>query len=110
MRSFFVSVLAAWVLCVAAASASPVEPFRPLLGAWSADGMAFGMPAASRMAWSETLGGKFVRLDYRIDMRKPGGPTQTFEGAGYYKAVAIISNRMTTPSIHKSSRGALYEP
>ena len=58
--------------------------FERLTGVWTSDGEAFGAPAASTMNWAPTLGGKFVRLDYHIEMQRGDGEVSVFEGAAYY--------------------------
>lgn len=82
------AVFAAVALSLAAgASAETYEP--PILerfeGHWSAEGEAFRQPARSTMRWSREMGGKWWRLDYRIDFKAEGAPD--FEGVAYYKVV-----------------------
>lgn len=68
------------------AAAETVAPpiFERFEGAWTAEGEAFRQPARSTMQWSRTMGGRWWRLDYRIDFKAEGAPD--FEGVAYYKA------------------------
>ena len=63
---------------------TPLE--KRLLGAWSAKGRAFGMPADVTMKWEPDLQGNFLLLSYRMDMRDTTGKVQVFEGKAFYKA------------------------
>jgi len=54
-----------------------------LNGSWAADGTAFGKPARVTMRWEGVLGGKFARIDYRIEPKDDGAPS--FEGTGFYR-------------------------
>jgi hypothetical protein len=71
----------------AAARAEPPAIFTSLEGAWTAEGKAFGAAARSQMIWTPALGGKFHRVDYRIEMTREGG-VETFEGVGHYQPQA----------------------
>lgn len=83
--------LAALIWALFAPFAAAAEPdVKPLiierfLGEWRSDGPAFGAPAETRMVWTRALGGRFYRLDYRIEMRREA-ETSVFEGAAYYRA------------------------
>lgn len=61
----------------------PLE--KRILGAWSARGKAFGMPADITMNWEPGLQNKFLQLSYRMEMRDSSGRVQTFEGKAYYQ-------------------------
>ncbi len=54
-------------------------------GEWRSDGSAFGVPASSRMVWTPALDGKYVRLDYGIEMQPAQGAASTFQGVAYYR-------------------------
>jgi hypothetical protein len=54
-----------------------------LNGNWAADGVAFGKPARVTMRWQAVLGGKFARIDYRIEPKAESG--DVFEGVGFYR-------------------------
>lgn len=54
-----------------------------LIGNWSAQGEAFGASADTEMRWERDLGGKFIRLSYRIEMER-GDDVSTFQGVAYY--------------------------
>lgn len=86
MLFWIIAALAA-VLTPLAAAAEAEEPLiiERFLGEWRSDGPAFGAPAETVMVWTRTLGGKFYRLDYRIEMRREAGAS-VFEGAAYYRA------------------------
>lgn len=79
--------ICAFIACVnaVATAAEPSPLIDQFIGSWSSDGDAFGAPAQSMMVWSPALGGKFTRLDYRIDMRR-GEQQSFFEGTAYYRA------------------------
>ena len=55
-----------------------------LNGNWAADGVAFGKPARVTMRWQAVLGGKFARIDYRIEPKGEGAGAP-FEGVGFYR-------------------------
>ena len=80
------------VAAVAAVSVqASAETFEPTIldrfeGRWTAEGMAFGQPATSTMHWGRALGGRWWRLDYRIDFKSDATPD--FEGVAYYKSLA----------------------
>ena len=62
------------------------DPFeKRILGIWSGQGRAFGMPANISMAWEPDLQNNFLLLNYRMDMRDTSGRVQTFEGKAYYQ-------------------------
>jgi hypothetical protein len=52
-------------------------------GSWAADGRSFGKPSRVTMRWEVVLGGKFARIDYRIETKGEGG--QVFDGVGFYR-------------------------
>jgi len=54
-------------------------------GEWRSSDPAFGDPAQTEMQWSPTLDGKFMRLDYRIDMRPDTENPASFEGVAFYR-------------------------
>lgn len=54
-------------------------------GEWRSSDPAFGGPAQTAMQWSRTLDGKFMRLDYRIDMRSGAENAASFEGVAFYR-------------------------
>ncbi len=56
-----------------------------LAGEWVSDGDAFGVPAKTTMRWGRTLGGKFFRLDYQIEMQSDAGEPSVFAGVAYYR-------------------------
>lgn len=56
-----------------------------LLGSWRGEGKVMGLESRIQMKWERVLGGKFVRITFRNEMRGPQGP-QIFEGHGYYQA------------------------
>lgn len=70
-------------------SAYGEETKTPLLaqfeGAWVSNGDAFGAPATTTMRWAKTLDGKFMRLEYRIEMTPTEGGPSRFEGTAYYQ-------------------------
>ena len=70
------------------ASAETYEPsiLERFEGQWTADGEAFRQPARSTMQWTRAVGGRWWRLDYRIDFKSDAMPD--FEGVAYYKSLA----------------------
>ena len=54
-------------------------------GDWRSDGNAFGVKAESFMSWSLTLDGRFVSLDYKIEMTPAAGQINVFQGIAYYR-------------------------
>lgn len=62
-----------------------------LAGNWEGEGRVSGMESKLSMNWQQTLGGKFMRLTFRNEMRGRDGSSQVFEGHAYYKVAA--SNR-----------------
>jgi len=91
MRGATVLVLMALAAAVPASARSERPIFETLEGDWEAAGMAFRQPATSFMRWERVLGGKFWRLNYRIDFANP--ETSDFEGVGYYKPAASGEGR-----------------
>lgn len=77
----------ALVLAFFATPASALDCPAPYLcalnGSWAADGTSFGKPARVTMRWESVLGGKFARIDYRIETKGEGA--QVFEGTGLYR-------------------------
>ena len=60
------------------------DPISKLEGLWQGEGKFFGMDASAQARWEWILGGKFLRLSIRYEMKTPDGKKQTFEGQGYY--------------------------
>lgn len=58
-----------------------------LVGSWTGEGKAFGMPSRPEMRWELALNGKFIKLTYKTEMKSSKGETQIFEGHGYYKSL-----------------------
>lgn len=81
------ATLAAIVLALFAAPARALDCPAPYLcflnGSWAADGTSFGKPSRITMRWQSALGGKFARIDYRIETTGEGA--QLFEGTGLYR-------------------------
>jgi hypothetical protein len=76
------ALIAALTIKPAAALDCPTPYLCFLNGSWAADGTAFDKPARITMRWQATLGGKFARIDYRIEPKSEGQP---FEGTGFYR-------------------------
>jgi hypothetical protein len=77
-------------LCVFLSSAfsfgrSSVPITTRMLGSWRGEGHVMGMESRIQMKWESVLGGKFVRLTWRNEMRAKQGK-QVFEGDAYYQA------------------------
>ena len=65
------SILFALICISVPAAADDAQALLPrLLGDWQAQGEAFGRPAHSFMTWTSHLDGRFMRLDYRIEMAR----------------------------------------
>ncbi len=71
--------------CLLLASSTMAGTLDPLLGKWQCQGGVNGREASVLMLWEPALGGKFVRLMWRNDLRNEDG-TQRFEGDAYYLA------------------------
>ncbi|MHA7870951.1 MAG: hypothetical protein ACX939_01235 [Hyphococcus sp.] len=54
-------------------------------GQWTSADPAFGADAKSAMTWAAALNGQFVRLDYRIEMRRNDETADVFQGVAYYR-------------------------
>ena len=82
---FYLIVLAI-VAFVVPGNATEEKPFfLQFMGEWRSNGDSFGVPAESVMTWSPALDGRFVRLDYRIELRPGPDQTSLFQGIAYYK-------------------------
>lgn len=84
--------LIAALAILASIAASPVSGedanrsiFDLFLGDWRSDGPAFGAPASSKMTWAQALDGKYIRLDYRIEMQSSEDAVSVFQGVAYYR-------------------------
>lgn len=66
-----------------AAAQTEQSIFERLEGVWTATGNSFGQQAQSEMVWSQTLSGKFYRIDYSILFDASGN--NAFTGIGHYK-------------------------
>ena len=80
------------------------------VGSWQAEGEAFGAPSISEMVWSDTaLGGKFFRLEYRIDRPASSGPKTIFSGLAYYqKSTSGKSSAPTIKAFWADTNGNLH--
>lgn len=67
------------------ASNNASDPIGQLEGFWQGEGKFSGMQASAQAKWEWMLGGKFLRLNIRYEMKLPDGKKQAFEGHGYYK-------------------------
>lgn len=85
MRTLYAATLLALTATGPVLAQNDQDWFDRAEGRWQAEGMSFGLPSASRMNWSETLDGRFQRLDYRIEMTAPDGSTRVFEGVAHYR-------------------------
>ncbi|WDI32664.1 hypothetical protein PUV54_05570 [Hyphococcus flavus] len=80
------AICAFWSLALsAAAEENTVSLLKQLEGVWVSDGDAFGGPAKTTMQWSKALDGKFMRLEYKIDMRPGTQNASVFAGTAYYQ-------------------------
>lgn len=84
MIRLILSLCVSILLTFSAAAETPSALLERFVGEWRSDGPALGAEAVSTMRWSPALGGKFMRLDYRIDMNRDG-KSSVFEGVGYYQ-------------------------
>lgn len=69
-----------------AAAQTEQSIFERFEGVWTATGNSFGQQAQSKMVWSQTLNGKFYRIDYSILFDVSG--KNAFTGIGHYKLSA----------------------
>ena len=77
-----------WLLLTQAGSSKVFQDdISKLMGSWAGEGKAFGMPSRPEMKWELTLNGKFIKLNYKNEMKSAKGETRTFEGHGYYKSL-----------------------
>ena len=78
-----------WLLLSQVGSSKVIEDdiSSKLTGSWAGEGKAFGMPSRPEMKWELTLNGKFIKLNYKTEMKSSKGETQVFEGHGYYKSL-----------------------
>jgi hypothetical protein len=83
IRIIALALALAFVSAPATALDCPTPYLCFLNGSWAADGTAFGKPARVTMQWQSVLGGKFARIDYRIEPKGEGA--QVFEGTGLYR-------------------------
>lgn len=60
--------------------------FMGVEGKWHSSEPAFGMPAETTLGFQSTLAGKFIRLNYKIEMTLPSGELSLFEGEALYPA------------------------
>lgn len=82
--AFTAALIAATLITPPAHALDCPTPYLCFLnGNWAADGVAFGKPARVTMRWQAVLGGKFARIDYRIEPKAEGG--DVFEGVGFYR-------------------------
>ncbi len=82
----FILIAIAFIMAVsgsalAADDASLLDRFA---GEWRSDGDAFGAPAQSVMTWAPVLHGKFVQLEYHIEMQRSEDQKAVFQGVAYY--------------------------
>ncbi|MEX0646091.1 MAG: hypothetical protein WD076_12325, partial [Parvularculaceae bacterium] len=98
-----IGVLAAALFLAGLARAETPAIFAALDGAWAAEGKAFGADARSFMTWTPVLGGKFFRVDYRIEMTRADG-VAAFEGVGHYQ----IESAETARGFWADSSGDLH--
>lgn len=84
MYKLISAICASLFMTAGSAAADERLLLEQFVGAWSSNGDAFGGPAQTAMTWTPVLSGKFIRLDYRIEMPR-GAETAVFEGAAYYK-------------------------
>lgn len=84
IRLVTLATLLAMLIATPARALDCPTPYLCFLnGSWAADGRSFGKPSRVTMRWEAVLGGKFARIDYRIETKGEGG--QVFEGVGLYR-------------------------
>ena len=66
------------------ANAPAVTLLDRVSGQWVAEGNSFGPKTISELDWAEELGGKFYRINYRIQAAEKG--RIIFVGVGHYRA------------------------
>ncbi len=81
--AFVVSLLTTMTAC--AQSSISLEDLE---GEWRSGSPAFGQSASSTLSLSLTLGGKFHRLDYSINMVKEKTQSLMFQGTAHYRLLA----------------------
>lgn len=79
------ALLVGFLSPVQADEAGPLGLLETFEGEWRSSDPAFGGPAQTVMQWSRTLDGKFMRLDYRIEMRPDTDDASVFEGVAFYR-------------------------
>lgn len=95
MRPIATTFLLIACSCSAIAQISNHAFLQKLNGHWSADGNAFGTPAKITMSWQPSLSGKFVHLQYKMEMKGADGRVQVFEGTAFYKPVSEFEVKAT---------------
>ncbi|HYM81818.1 MAG TPA: hypothetical protein VEY91_10490 [Candidatus Limnocylindria bacterium] len=73
--------------CIVALASGDIEAIAPLevlSGGWMGEGQSLGREARIEMTWESVLGGKFMKIAYRSEIRSRAGTTRVFEGHGYY--------------------------
>jgi hypothetical protein len=73
------SALAVVAALILQAEAPPLQRFA---GSWSGHGSWLGKPATASADWQAVLGGRFLRLEYRVTPEGAAAPA--FEGAAYW--------------------------
>lgn len=58
-----------------------------MVGVWKGEGKAFGLASHPELKWEPTLGGRFMRIAYKVETKSSKGVVQVFEGHGYYKSL-----------------------
>ncbi len=79
-RGILVAILALWATASVAADDASL-----LLKKFEGDWVAENEEARTEMRWSEALGGKFMRIEYRINVKNETGETPVFDGTAYYQ-------------------------
>jgi hypothetical protein len=81
--------LVAYMLLTTAFSAANAqdEITNKLTGSWKGEGKMVNTPSHYEMNWEKVLGGKFIRLTYRVEMRDPSGSLRVFAGYAFYRSL-----------------------
>jgi hypothetical protein len=95
MKRLHLTLLFAFLLCMDLSAQDNSNILKKLEGSWQAKGKAFNMPADITMVWEPALMGKFVRINYKMEMKRADGKVQVFEGTGMYQPTGDTTYRAT---------------
>ena len=63
------------------------DDISKLIGSWAGEGKAFGMPSRPEMKWELTLNGKFIKLNYKTEMKSARAKPEPLKGTDITKSL-----------------------